>query len=148
MNNAQRGNQAQLSNPIMPGIPFIPNNFNFMPPPVQPFNSFVGFMPNPAPFNMPAMIPYAPMQQPAPMHQPAPTIIPQGPTMYNIPPHLNMQGSSTINLASIPVNAAALNLGSKIGYSGMNNSNNFGPNNFSNFPQPGPFQSFSNGRPY
>jgi hypothetical protein len=57
----------------------------------------------------------------------------------------------TINSVSIPlpVNTAALNMGSQINFNGMNNVNPLPPNNFSNYPQPGNFQNFNrDNRPF
>jgi len=143
MNNVQRVNQAQRSNPMMGGLPFIQNNFNIMPP-MQPLNAFFGFMPNQAPLAFPGMMPYIPMQQPPPM-------IPQGSNIFNGQTPLNMSRPSMINSASmaIPVNPAVLNLGPQISMNGFNNNNQHHVNNSSQYPQRGNFQHFYGGnRPY
>lgn len=143
MNNAQRANQAQMSNPMMGGFPFLQNSFNMMPQPMQlmrpmqPLNSFFGFMPNQVPFAMPSMPP-----MPIPMQQSPPPMIPQGLTMHQVQPPLNMSQPMVIKSASmsIPVNPAAYGQGPQINMSGFNQNNPNYANNFSPFPQGGNFQ--------
>jgi hypothetical protein len=147
MNNAQRANQTQVSNPMMGGFPFFQNNFNIMPQlmqpmqPMQPLNSYFGLMPNQATFTMPSM-PYIPMQQPLTQ------MIPQGSTMYHVQPPLNMS-QTLINSTSIPVNPAAYGNGHQINMNGFNHSNPHNVNNFSPYTQGANFQNLIGGnRPF